>query len=105
MADGHENSETVNVVLCWIENSENNEDNTTGVINIPATAVLAISVGGTITIDCEMNGEKVEVYTTDGVIIGSATIENGTATVNTELEKGSIAIVNITGKSIKVIVG
>ena len=106
-AAGHENSETVNVILCWIENSENNEDedNTTGVINIPATAVPVTSTGGTITIDCEMNGEKMEVYTTDGVIIGSATIENGTATVNTGLEKGSVAIVNIAGKSIKVIVG
>ena len=105
-AAGHENSETVNVILCWIENSESNEEeNTTDVINIPATAVLATSVGGTITINCTMNGEKVEVYTTDGVMIGSATIENGTASVNTGLEKGSIAIVNIAGKSIKVIVG
>ena len=106
-AAGHENSETVNVILCWIENSENNkdEDNTTGVINIPATAVFVTSVGGTITIVCEMNGEKVEIYTTDGVMTGSAIIDNGTAKVNTGLEKGSVAIVNIAGKSIKVIVG
>ena len=53
----------------------------------------------------DMNGEKVEIYTTDGVMTGSATIDNGTATVNTGLEKGSVAIVNIAGKSIKVIVG
>ena len=105
-AAGHENSETVNATLCWIDNGNSEEeDNTTDVINIPATAVLVTSVGGTITIDCEMNGEKVEVYTTDGVMTGSATIDNGTATVNTGLEKGSVAIVNIAGKSIKVIVG
>ena len=102
-AAGHKNSETVNVTLCWIDNGNSNNDNS--VINIPATAVLVTSTGGTITIDCEMNGEKVEVYTTDGVMIGSATIENGTATVSTGLEKGSVAIVNIAGKSIKVIVG
>ena len=106
MAAGHDNSETVNATLCWIDNGNSEEeDNTTDVINIPATAVLVTSVGGTITIVCEMNGEKVEIYTTDGVMTGSAIIDNGTAKVNTGLEKGSVAIVNIAGKSIKVIVG
>ena len=102
-AAGHKNSETVNVTLCWIDNGGCNNENS--VINIPATAVLVTSVGETITINCDMNGEKVEIYTTDGVMTGSAIIDNGTATVNTGLEKGSIAIVNIAGKSIKVIVG
>ena len=102
-AAGHKNSETVNVTLCWIDNGGCNNENS--VINIPATAVLVTSVGGTITINCDMNGEKVEIYTTDGVMTGSAIIDNSTAKVNTGLEKGSVAIVNIAGKSIKVIVG
>ena len=102
MATGYENSETVNATLCWIECECEGDD--TGIINIPAKAVLVTSSNGTISISCSLDGESVAVYTTAGTLIATTTIENGTAIVATGLSKGSVAIVNIAGKSIKVAV-
>ena len=101
MATGYENSERVNATLCWIE-CDGSDD--TGVINIPAKAVLVTSNGGVLSISCQLDGEVVAVYTTAGVPIGTTTIDNGVATIATGLSKGTVAIVKIAGKSIKVII-
>ena len=100
-ATGYDNSETVNATLCWIENG--NIDNETNVINIPATAVLITSSNGTLSINCSLDGESVEIYTTNGTFIGTTSIVNGNATIQTGLAKGSVAIVKIGNKSVKVI--
>ena len=102
MATGYENSDIVNATLCWVECECEGDD--TGIINIPAKAALVTSNGGILSISCQLDGEEVAVYTTDGVLIATTTIENGAATVTTGLSKGSVAIVKIGNKSIKVIV-
>ena len=101
-ATGYENSETLNATLCWIENGES-EGSTTGIINTPATAALITYTNGTLAISCSLNGETVVVYTTDGVLVGTTTIENGSATIATGLSKDTIVIVKIGEKSIKII--
>ena len=101
-ATGYENSDIVNATLCWIECECEGDD--TGIINIPAKAVLVTSSYGNISISCSLDGESVAVYTTAGTLIATTTIENGTAIVATGLSKGSVAIIKIAGKSIKVIV-
>lgn len=101
-ANGYKDSDTVYATLCWIENGDDN-DYTTEIINIPATAALITSTNGTLAISCSLNGENVAVYNTDGVLVGTTTIENGSATIATGLSKGTIAIVKIGEKSIKII--
>ena len=101
-ATGYENSDIVNATLCWIECECEGDD--TGIINIPAKAVLVTSSNGSISISCSLDGESVSVYTTAGTLIAKTTIENGAATVATGLSKGSVAIVKIADKSIKVAV-
>ena len=103
MATGYENSETVNATLCWIECECDGSDDT-GVINIPAKAALVTSNNGVLSISCQLDGEEVAVYTTAGTLIGTTTIDNGTATIATGLSKGTVAIVKIAEKSIKVAV-
>ena len=103
MATGYENSETVNATLCWIECECDGSDDT-GVINIPAKAALVTSNNGVLSISCQLDGEEVAVYTTAGMLIGTTTIDNGTATIATGLSKGTVAIVKIAEKSIKVAV-
>ena len=76
----------------------------TGIMNIPAKAVLVTSNNGTINITCSLEGESVELYTSDAMFIESTTIENGCATIESGLSKGDIAIVKIGEKSIKVII-
>ena len=102
-ATGHDNSDTVNATLCWIECDCSANDNTSDVINVPAKAVLVTSNNGTININCALEGEVVELYTSDAVYIGNTTIENGCATIESGLSKGDIAIIKIAEKSIKVI--
>ena len=104
MATGYENSETVNATLCWIENGDSDENNTTNIITIPAVAVLVTSANGAVTVNCSLEGETVAVYTTDGTLVGAAAITNGSATIQSGLSKGSIAIVKIGNKSLKVVV-
>ena len=101
-ATGYDNSDTVNATLCWIE-CDCNENNNNNIINIPAKAVLVTSNNGTININCALEGEVVELYTSDAMYIGSTTIENGSATIESGLSKGDIAIIKIAEKSIKVI--
>ena len=101
-ATGYENSDTVNATLCWIENGES--DNTNNIINVPAVAVLVTSANGVVTVSCSLEGETVAVYTTDGTLVGSAAITNGSATIQSGLSKGSVAIVKIGNKSVKIVV-
>ena len=102
-ATGYENSDIVNATLCWIECDCNADDNT-GIIDIPAKAVLVTSNNGTINISCSLEGESVELYTSDAMFIESTIIENGCATIDSGLSKGDIAIVKIGEKSIKIII-
>ena len=101
-ATGYDNSDTVNATLCWIE-CDCNENNNNNIINIPAKAVLVTSNNGVLYINCALENENIEIYTTNGVLIDETTIENGNAIIQTGLEKGSVAIVKIGEKSVKVI--
>ena len=104
IATGYENSETVNATLCWIENGNGENDTETNVINVPATALFITSINGALYINCALNGERVEVCSINGAFIDEAIIENCNAIVQTGLSKGSVAIVKIGNKSVKVIV-
>ena len=101
-AAGYENSDIVNATLCWIECDCDADDNT-DIINIPAKAVFVTSNNGTINISCSLEGENVAVYSSNAMFIGSTTIENGCASIQSGLSKGDIAIIKIAEKSIKVI--
>ena len=70
------------------------------------TTLLYVNIinNGTIIVNCSLNGEAVAVYTTGGMLVGTTTIENGSATIATGLSKGIIAIIKIGEKSVKVII-
>ena len=98
---GYQNSETVTATLCWIAVNGDSEDNS--VIEVEAMPVLITCNNGTIIICGGIEGAEVVVYTTSGVAVGNATITNGNATISTGLAKGEIAVVNIAGKGIKIV--
>ena len=102
-ATGYYNSDIVNATLCWIE-CDCDANVSTDIIDIPAKAMLVTSNNGTINITSSLEGESVELYTSDAMFIESTTIENGCATIESGLSKGDIAIVKIGEKSIKIIV-
>ena len=101
---GYENSETATATLCWIDQQPKTEGITNGIANIPANAVLIQSEGGSIKVQGVDEGTQVNVYSVNGTQAGSAISQSGAATINTNLQPGSIAIVKIGQKSVKVVV-
>ena len=99
---GYENSETATATLCWIDQQPKTEGITNGIANIPAQAVLIQSEGGSIKVQGVDEGTQVNVYSINGTQVGTAISQNGAATVNTTLQSGSIAIIKVGKKSIKV---
>ena len=55
-----------------------------------------------LTIDGADDGTQVHVYTMDGRQAGSSVSHNGSAMVNTNLATGSVAIIKIGDRSVKV---
>ena len=100
---GYDNSETATATLCWIDQQPKTEGITNGIANIPANAVLIQSEGGSIKVQGVDEGTQVNVYSINGTQAGSAISQSGAATINTNLQPGSIAIVKIGQKSVKVV--
>ena len=69
-----------------------------------ALPILIQAVNGVFTVKGADDGMKVEVYGINGLLAGTAHSYNGTATVNTTLQAGSVAIVKIGEKNVKVMV-
>ena len=101
---GYDNSETTTATLCWIDQQPKTEGITNGIANIPANAVLIQSEGGSIKVQGVDEGTQVNVYSINGTQAGSAISQSGAATINTNLQPGSIAIVKIGQKSVKVVI-
>ena len=101
---GYENSETATATLCWIDQQPKTEGTSNRIANIPAQAVLIQSEGGSIKVQGVDEGTQVNVYGINGTQAGSAISQSGAATINTNLQPGSIAIVKIGQKSVKVVI-
>ena len=95
-----ENSDTVSVALVWVENGEVNEE--TGVISVEAAPVLVQGNGGVLSVSGVAKGTDVVVYTISGTEVARATATEGTATISTGLQSGTIVVVKFGNKSVKV---
>ena len=95
-----ENSDTVSVALVWVENG--NVDEETGVISVPAALVLVQGNGGVLSVSGVAKGTDVVVYTISGTEVARATATEGTTTINTALQSGTIVLVKFGNKSVKV---
>lgn len=101
---GYDNSDVATATLCWVDQQPTSEGLTNSFVNVPAKAFLIQSDGGTISIQGCDEGEQVSVFGVNGTQVGTAVSQNGFATINTSLQSGSVAIVKIGTKSVKVVV-
>ena len=101
---GYDNSETATATLCWIDQQPKTEGINNGIANVAAQAVLIQSEGGSIKVQGIDEGTQVNVYSINGTQAGSAISQSGAATINTNLQPGSVAIVKIGQKSVKVVI-
>ena len=100
---GYNNSETVTATLCWIDVEPQTEGINNNIANTRAMAVMIQNEGGNFIVSGVNDGMQIRVYDTNGMQVGSTFSRNGLATLNTNLLPGSIAIVKIGEKSMKII--
>ena len=100
---GYENSETATATLCWIDATPQTEGLMNGVAQIAARSVLVKTDNGFITVEGIDDKIDVSVYTADGKQAGTAASHNNMATIATSIKPGSIAIVKVGDKSVKVL--
>lgn len=102
---GYDNSDVATATLVWGSASFTETTGTTSARPLTIdTPILIQSNGGVLTIQGADEGTQVSVYGINGTEAGKAIIRNGCATVNTNLQPGSVAIVKIGEKSVKVVV-
>lgn len=102
-AEGYENSDVATATLCWIDvepKTERIEDN---VSQVRARTILIQTNNGTLNISGPENGTNIDIYTSSGMMIGSAKSSSESISIATGLRNGEIAIVKIGNKAIKVI--
>ncbi|MBR3521304.1 MAG: hypothetical protein IKN75_02090 [Prevotella sp.] len=79
------------------------EDIPSGVAKVYALPVLIQAQDGIITVKGMNDGTQVSVYDIDGKQEGTGVSNHGVANIETSLQAGSVAIVSIGMKSIKVV--
>ena len=103
---GYENSDIATATLVW--GSATFTETTGQATAAPAinaeSPLLIQSQGGLLTIQGADDGTKIGVYNINGTLAGEGTSRNGFATVNTNLQPGSVAIIKIGDRSVKVVV-
>ena len=99
---GYDNSDVATATLCWIDVEPKTEGINNGIAQVPAKAVLIQAAGGAINVQGCDDGECISVYSINGCQVGTSVSQNGTATINTTLQPGSVSIVKIGQKSVKV---
>ena len=101
----YENSDTIQATLCWIEQQPQTEGITDedAVTEVQATPVLIQTQGNTITVQGAEAGTEIILYGVNGVKLDSVVVTTGTASLNASGLSGSVAIVKIGDKTVKVL--
>ena len=103
---GYENSDIATATLVWTNAifTETTPETPTSAKGVQESIPVLISAkGGNISVKCEADGQEVNVYTIDGLSLGTATVKNGEALISTSIPSGDIAVVKVGGRSVKVL--
>ena len=101
--EGYKDSEVAKATLCWIDVEPKSEGLTdTDIANVKALPVVVQANNGTITVTGANDGTMVELYGISGTKLGEAKTTLNTATIHTDAQAGSIVIVKVGNKSIKI---
>ena len=103
-APNHAISDVVKATLCWIDAEPTKEGVVDGITNMHAKAVLIQSNGNVLSIQGVDLGTPINVFDVSGRKVGAAVANSEITNVKTSLMRGQIAIVNINGKGIKVLI-
>ena len=103
--EGYADSDVATATLCWIDAEPRTEGlDEDAVTEVKAQPVLVQAQGGTISVQGIAGGMEVSVFSIDGKKEGSAISISNQAVISTNLTPGSIAVVKIGEKAIKVLI-
>jgi hypothetical protein len=97
------NSDEATATLCWIDVDPKTEGIDNGVANVKAMPVLIQAEDGVLHITGAPEGVSICVFDTGGKLAGSTKASADVTLVSTALPHGSIAIVKIGEKAVKVL--
>jgi hypothetical protein len=97
--ENYENSDTVNLTICWIPCDENH-DETTGILTIPSKPVLISARDGVLTLSGLAEGTAVALYTTNGTLVAQQRSSSGEAKFT--VDTNQVYIVHIGDKVVKI---
>lgn len=100
---GYDNSDVATATLVWMD-AMFTANITTSAKTINLRPLLIQANNGSINIQGAEDGERICVYSTNGIQQGSGTSHNSTATINTHLQPGDIAIVKVGIRAVKIVV-
>lgn len=100
--EGFDNSDAVTATLCWIDADPKTEGIESGVAQVRANAVLIQSYDGIVSVEGVSDDTDIAVYDTSGQMVGSGKAHGNCSIIATNLKSGSIAIVRIGDKSVKI---
>ena len=100
---GYQNSDIATGTLCWIDTNPTTEGIINEVTQIPARAIFVQANDGFVSISGLGDSERVAIYQTDGKQVATAKAYNGSASVATNISRGTPVIVKIGEKAVKVV--
>ena len=103
-APNHANSDIAKATLCWIDAEPTKDGMIDGITNVSAKPVLIQSNGNVLAIRGADLGTSISVFDVSGREVGAAVVDSETTNVKTSLARGQVGIVNISGRSIKVVI-
>ncbi len=103
-APNHANSDVAKATLCWIDAEPTKNGMIDGITNVSAKPVLIQSNGNVLAIRGADLGTSISVFDVSGREVGAAVVDSETTNVKTSLARGQVGIVNISGRSIKVVI-
>lgn len=100
--DGYEKSDIATATLCWIDANPKAEGIDNSIAQVRARAVMIQNRGSKLIISGTEEGEEISVYDTAGRKVGTARADDETTIIPTSLHNGSVAIVKIGQRTVKV---
>lgn len=102
-ATGYENSDVATATLCWLDAEPKTEGMTSNITAARGNAILIQNSHGTMNILGVSDGTNITVYSSSGMMVGSAKAYGSSTSINTGLRNGEIAIIKFGEKTVKVV--
>ena len=102
--EGCENSETATATLCWIDAEPTTEGIINNVAQFHAKAVMIQSNGNVVSVSGADRGTEISIYDIAGKKVGSSIATSDITKIATSLDSGSIAIIRIGKKAVKILI-